>query len=169
MPILDTGDIVIENLKSRHLYYKKESIVHKYPFCWRTDTPLIYLAQDCWFLNVQMIKENMIKNNSKIQWFPEFVGTQRFNNWLEGAPDWCLSRNRFWGTPIPIWKSDDDDYLCIESMEELQKYSEKIIDNLHREHIDDIVIIKDGKEYKRIDAVFDCWYESGMAGIAKRR
>jgi len=166
-PILDAGDIIINNLKSRHLYFKKESIVHKYPFCWRTDTPLIYLAQDCWFLNVQMIKEDMIKNNAKIQWFPEFVGSQRFNNWLEGAPDWCLSRNRFWGTPIPIWKSEDDDYLCLESVEELQQYSDRVIDNLHREHIDDIIIYKDGKEYKRIDAVFDCWYESGMAGIAK--
>ena len=165
--ILDISELVIDNLKVRGNYFKKESIVHKYPFCWRTDTPLIYLAQDCWFLNVQKIKGDIIKNNSKIQWFPEFVGTSRFANWLEGAPDWCLSRNRFWGTPIPIWKSDDNDYICIESSEELQAYSPSIISNLHREHIDEIYIIKDGKKYQRIDAVFDCWYESGMAGIAK--
>ena len=165
--ILDISELVIDILKVRGNYFKKESIVHKYPFCWRTDTPLIYLAQDCWFLNVQKIKGDIIKNNSKIQWFPEFVGTSRFANWLEGAPDWCLSRNRFWGTPIPIWKSDDNDYICIESSEELQAYSPSIISNLHREYIDEIYIIKDGKKYKRIDAVFDCWYESGMAGIAK--
>ena len=165
--ILDLSDMVIKCLKNNKMYFKKESIVHKYPYCWRTDTPLIYLAQDCWFLNVQDIKQDLIANNSKIQWFPESVGTHRFNNWLEGAPDWCLSRNRFWGTPIPIWKSDDDEYICITSIEDLQQYTDKVITNLHREYIDDIIIVKDGKEFKRIDAVFDCWYESGLAGIAK--
>ena len=166
MLLLDISDIVICYLKEENLYFKKESIKHNYPFCWRTDTPLIYLAQNSWFLNVQKIKDDLIKNNSEIKWFPEFVGTQRFNNWLEGAPDWCLSRDRFWGTPIPIWESDDD-IICIGSKQELFDLVGYEVNNLHREHIDDIIIDKNGKKYKRINSVFDCWYESGMAGIAK--
>ena len=161
--ILDLVNKVIQNVKERELYFKKASIVHKYPLCYRTDTPLIYLAQDSWFLNVQMIKDDLINNNQKIKWFPENVGKHRFANWLNDAQDWCLSRNRFWGTPIPIWKSDDNDYICFGDKTELPDY----IDNLHRQFIDEIIIYENGKKYKRINDVFDCWYESGMAGIAK--
>jgi isoleucyl-tRNA synthetase len=165
----DMNTKVIIMLKETGFYYDKRQITHNYPFCWRSDTPLIYRTVSSWFVKVEDIQDRMVELNKQINWFPSHVGETRFSNWLKNAKDWCISRNRFWGTPIPIWRSSDNDIICIGSSYELEKLAglpEGSIKDLHRHFIDDIVIIKDGKEYKRIDETLDCWFESGSMPYA---
>jgi len=166
----DCNRDIIKNLDDRGLLVKKEQYSHSYPFCWRTDTPLIYKAMDAWFIEVTKIRDNLLLNNKKVNWFPEHVGSGRFQNWLENTKDWCISRNRFFGTPIPIWQNCDGDTIVVGSIDELAELSgvhRDTIHDLHIEFVDKIIIIRDGKEYKRIDAVFDCWFESGCVPYAQ--
>lgn len=161
---LDMNTWVTIKLKEKGLYLLKKTIKHNYPFCWRSDTPLIYRAVSSHFVKVDDMREKLVKLNEQINWYPKHVGEKRFASWIGNARDWGISRNRFWGTPIPIWKSEDGDEICVSSSYELEKLlnmPENSIDDLHRDSIDDYVIIKDGKEYKRISPVFDCWFESG--------
>jgi isoleucyl-tRNA synthetase len=158
----DCNRVIINNLEDRGLIIKKEQYSHEYPFCWRTDTPLIYKAMDAWFIEVTKIRQQMLENNKKINWFPAHIGEGRFRNWLENTKDWCVSRNRYFGTPIPIWQTDDGDTIVVGSIAELAELAGvDSITDLHIEFVDKLVIVKNGKTYKRIDAVFDCWFESG--------
>lgn len=166
----DADKIILKNLKEAGLLFDRSVLVHSYPFCWRSNTPLIYKAVPVWFVDVPKIKERMSEHNSKIHWVPESVGHKRFANWLKDAADWSISRNRFWGTPIPIWLCDRGDHkLVISSAAELEAKTGKEIADLHSHFIDDLSFPCDqcSGTMKRIPEVFDCWFESGSMPVAQ--
>lgn len=165
--VIDCNTDIVVNLKKNGYALKSEKIKHNYPHCWRTDGPLIYLATDAWFMNVQKIIPELVKNNEMIEWVPSYVGTERFANWIKDSPDWCLSRNRVWGTPIPVWVSASDDMICIESVEQLEQLTGQQFTDLHLDNLSNVEFVKDGKLYRRTFGVLDCWFESGMAGLAR--
>ena len=170
MYIKDADPLIKENLKERHRLLSSGTVIHSYPFCWRSNTPLIYRALDCWFIKVTDIKDKLVENNKHAKWVPEAIQTKRFHNWLSDARDWCFSRTRYWGNPIPLWVSDDrEEVVCVGSIEELRELSGcGEITDLHREYVDKITIpSKQGKGVlRRIPEVFDCWFESGSMPFA---
>ncbi|MBU4315109.1 isoleucine--tRNA ligase [Patescibacteria group bacterium] len=165
----DTMSVDIEVLKwlAHHdKLFSKEKVVHSYPHCWRCDTPLLNYSTTSWFVRVTQIKDQLVRTNKEINWVPDNIKEGRFGKWLEGARDWAISRSRFWGTPLPIWKSEDNDFICVGSRTELEELSGIKVDNLHKHIIDKIVIKKNGKTYHRINEVLDCWFESGSMPYA---
>ena len=165
--VIDTSTDIVIYLKTNGYAIKSEKIKHSYPHCWRTDQPLIYLSTDAWFLNVQKIIPELVENNKKIKWYPEYVGTERFANWIKDSPDWCLSRNRVWGTPIPIWENERGDIICIGSVKELEDYTGRTFNDLHLDKIGNIEFTTEKGTFKRTFGVLDCWFESGMAGLSR--
>lgn len=156
-------------LKKTNVVFKHDTIVHSYPMCYRSGTPLMYRAQPGWFVNVLSIKAKLQENNLKINWVPDHIKEGRFGRWLENARDWNISRSRFWGNPIPIWQNAEGERICLGSLKELQRYSSQPITDLHMEHIDHITIPSPtGKsDLKRVPFVLDCWFESGSMPYAQ--
>ncbi len=169
MYVKDVEKKLLEDMKVVGRVFRSEAYKHSYPHCWRCDTPLLNYANSSWFINVQEIKPQMLKANSEVHWVPGHIREGRFGTWLENAKDWCVSRSRFWGTPLPIWVNveDDSDMLCVGGIAELEALSGVKVTDLHSHFVDDIEIEKDGKKYKRILEVFDCWFESGAMPYAQ--
>ena len=164
---------IIKWLAGENKIFAKEKIVHNYPHCWRCGTPLVYYAKPSWYIEMTKLKDELVANNNTVNWFPDFVGEKRFGNWLENVNDWAISRNRYWGTPIPIWRCECGHLECVGSRAELvEKAQENITEDieLHRPYVDDVHMTCPvcGKTMSRIPEVMDCWFDSGAMPFAQQ-
>ena len=168
--VKDADAHIIAYLKKRGVLFDRASIHHSYPFCYRSDTPLIYRAIPSWYVRVSEFRDELMKTNEKVRWVPHHLKDGRFGNWLRGAIDWSISRNRVWGTPLPIWRNDESGKtLCVGSIDELAELTGVRVDDLHREHVDPLTFEVEGESgtYSRVAEVLDCWFESGAMPYAQ--
>jgi isoleucyl-tRNA synthetase len=162
-------ELILEDLKARGLLFGEELYEHEYPFCWRCDTPLIYYAKPSWFIRMSELSEDLVENNEKINWIPEYIKEGRFGEWLRGVKDWAISRERYWGTPLPLWECVDcKEVKAIESIAEMEKLSGQKLEDLHKPYIDDVRFgCSCGGEMKRVPEVLDVWFDSGSMPLAQ--
>ncbi|NLM43692.1 MAG: isoleucine--tRNA ligase [Clostridiales bacterium] len=170
--VMDADPEIIKWLAQEGKLYKKEKLAHNYPHCWRCRTPLLYYAKPGWYIEMTKLRDQLVENNSKVEWYPDFVGEKRFGNWLENVNDWALSRNRYWGTPLNIWRCECGHTTSIGSRKELVEKAIEDIDEtieLHRPYVDEVHIKCDecGGIMTRVPEVIDCWFDSGAMPFAQ--
>ncbi|NUQ59298.1 MAG: isoleucine--tRNA ligase [Anaerolineales bacterium] len=170
--VKDADPQIIADLEARGLMFRAESFVHTYPFCWRCSTPLLYYARESWYIRTSARKENLVELNRTIHWVPDHIRNGRFGNWLENNIDWSLSRERYWGTPLPVWECDDCHHReCIGSVKELSEKADKNLTelDLHRPHVDNVhwKCEKCGGQMTRVKDLIDVWFDSGAMPYAQ--
>ncbi len=165
------NESIIEYLKNMNQLFKAERHMHSYPHCWRCDTPLLYYPKDSWFVAMSTLKDELVENNNKIHWYPDTIRTGRFGNFVENVIDWCISRDRYWGTPLPIWQCECGHEECIGSIKDLKEKGINVPEDieLHKPYIDDVHLKcpECGKEMTRVKEVMDCWFDSGSMPFAQ--
>jgi isoleucyl-tRNA synthetase len=170
--VKEADPLIVEDLKERGLIHRYETIRHTYPFCWRCGSPLLYYAKSSWYIKTTALKEKLLEGNEKINWYPEHIKHGRFGDWLENNVDWAFSRERYWGTPLPIWRCEScGNYECIGSVQELKERAarELPLQDLHRPYIDSVTFTCShcGGKMKRVPEVVDCWFDSGAMPLAQ--
>ena len=167
MYVRDADAPIIEALRESGRLFRSGEYEHSYPHCWRCGTPLIYYAKRNWYVRTTERREELLAANEAVTWYPDHIKHGRFGKWLENNVDWALSRERYWGTPLPVWRADDGEVICVGSRAELEELGAQIPDDLHRPYIDDVTFERDGKTFRRVPDLIDVWWDSGCMPFAQ--